>query len=121
MTVPSVTDDLLAEIEAAATSPRKVFVCTDCEGVYADRKVSQCDCMGKEVYTEAFIANFSASTILALITRLRDSERDAERYRWLIDSADMMHWENMLGFADLEDSESVGHFIDAAITKERTE
>lgn len=34
---------------------RKVFICRDCEGVYADQAVSQCDCLGGEIYDEAEI------------------------------------------------------------------
>jgi hypothetical protein len=34
---------------------RKVFICRDCEGVYADHMVSRCDCLGAEIYDEAEI------------------------------------------------------------------
>ncbi|WP_097303838.1 hypothetical protein [Pseudomonas chlororaphis] len=43
--------------------------------------------------------------------------KDAERYRWLLNNADLMHWENMLRFADLEGVESINQFIDAAMSK----
>lgn len=31
---------------------RKLFICRDCEGVYADQPVTRCDCMGREIYDE---------------------------------------------------------------------
>ena len=34
---------------------RKVFICRDCEGVYSDEPVSQCDCTGREIYDEGYI------------------------------------------------------------------
>jgi hypothetical protein len=40
---------------------------------------------------------------------------DAGRYRWLLENADMMHWENMLHFSDLDGIESVSAFIDTAM------
>ncbi len=46
-------------------------------------------------------------------------KKDAERYRWLLESADLMHWENMLRFADLEGAESINQFIDAALQGEQ--
>lgn len=61
-----------------------------------------------------YIARANPATILALLQDVRELKRDAERYRWLIENSDMMHWENMLHFADLYDDKSVGHFIDTA-------
>ncbi len=59
----------------------------------------------------------NSTLVEQLISRLRAAERDAGRYRWLLDNADLMHWENMLRFSDLEGAESIGQFIDAAIQK----
>ena len=41
---------------AQETKGRKVFVCTHCDGVYADQPVTQCDCMPDEnTFTEGWI------------------------------------------------------------------
>mgnify|MGYP005606574325 CR=1 FL=1 len=41
---------------AQATKGRKVFVCTHCDGVYADQPVTQCDCLPDEnTFTEGWI------------------------------------------------------------------
>ena len=41
---------------AQATNGRKVFVCTHCDGVYADQPVTQCDCLPDEnTFTEGWI------------------------------------------------------------------
>lgn len=39
---------------------RKVFICRDCDGVYSDEPVSQCDCMGREIYDEGYIVMLTA-------------------------------------------------------------
>ena len=41
---------------AQETNGRKVFVCTHCDGVYADQPVTQCDCLPDEnTFTEGWI------------------------------------------------------------------
>ena len=41
---------------AQETKGRKVFVCTHCDGVYADQPVTQCDCLPDEnTFTEGWI------------------------------------------------------------------
>ena len=41
---------------AQATKGRKVFVCTNCDGVYADQPVTRCDCLPDEnTFTEGWI------------------------------------------------------------------
>ena len=42
-------------------------------------------------------------------------KKEAARYQWLLENADMMHWENMLHFSDLDGIESVSAFIDTAM------
>ena len=47
---------------AQETKGRKVFVCTHCDGVYADQPVTQCDCLPDEnTFTEGWIC-FGAPT-----------------------------------------------------------
>lgn len=41
---------------------RKVFICTSCEGVYADEPTSRCDCMPEvESYDEGYIVMLKAA------------------------------------------------------------
>jgi hypothetical protein len=62
---PEFDDDA---VEAAITASReylaapeqleyvaKVFICSDCQHPYVDAPPSQCDCLGKEQYTEGYI------------------------------------------------------------------
>lgn len=53
--------------------------------------------------------------IVSLITRLREAEKDAARYRWLRERGDAYQWENILGF-DLDDfmmeDDALDHAID---------
>ena len=59
---------------AQETNGRKVFVCTHCDGVYADQPVTQCDCLPDEnTFTEGWIC-FGAPA------------QAAEPFCW--------HWEN---------------------------
>jgi len=61
-----------AIVEAVATpaqpiappTVRKAYICTACDGVYADEKVTQCDCMpAKQEFTEGTITYPSAQPI----------------------------------------------------------
>ena len=144
--VISVTDELVAALEELArkvgamaldsaeevvTQSGRMIECPVCCGEgYASAENDYCNfdnhAIGVEFYgigpefglAEAYFRKASPSTILALLAERAELLRDAERYRWLIENSDMMHWENMLGFADLFDDESVGHFIDAAMQSE---
>ena len=91
--VISATDELVAELEAIAQDAS--FVTSESD-------------------SQEYLANLATR----LLAERAELLRDARRYRWLIENSDMMHWENMLGFADLFDDESVGHFIDAAMQSE---
>lgn len=95
---PSVTDELIAELELA--------VAESTEGRPNDTLASLL----------AHIADLKQQLVAAGITaeNCEAFRVGAERYRWLIENADMMHWENLLRFADLDGADSVGQFIDAA-------
>ena len=88
--VPSITDEQIAEIEGyavqALTSPAPDAVA-------------------------AII--LSATDINALIARLRAAEKDAERFRWIAENADV----DCRGHAPEGDYESLGCRIDAAMTE----
>jgi len=171
--VVSVTDELLAEIEALAENATpgpwvayQEMVVTQKEGAdgweIADVRPDVPECEANK----RLMASANPATMLALTTELRrlraevqalqsnlntsrndhaqamvwltkmrfaagDSDArlmlsdlvgviealmvDAGRYRWLLENSDMMHWENMLHFSDLEGFESVGEFIDTAM------
>ena len=73
MTVPSITDDLIAELEKEARETfggvsGKWFNAEDFADYFVDAR---------------YLALLDPGTILALITRLRAAEKDAERYRWM--------------------------------------
>lgn len=46
------TGEAANSTDAAPVSFRRAYVCRDCDGVYADQPVSQCDCLGREIYDE---------------------------------------------------------------------
>lgn len=52
----------LAPPPAIPEGARKVFICTSCEGVYADEPTSRCDCMPEvESYDEGYIVMLKAA------------------------------------------------------------
>jgi hypothetical protein len=55
---------LAAAQPMARPTVRKAYICTACDGVYADEKVTQCDCMpAKQEFTEGTITYPSAQPI----------------------------------------------------------
>ena len=111
--IKSITDELLAEIEANAAE------CISNGNWYTKDNIDAalefpCDL--------DYVLKCSPEVAIALTTELRrlraENEAlrvDAGRYRWLLENADMMHWENMLHFSDLDGIESVSAFIDTAM------
>ena len=102
MTVPSITDDLIAEIEEYT-------------------QMTQHE-RGKEQASIIF------EDLRLLVTRLRDSELDAERYRHLLENAVSAHSGEKapvlvcaLDLPLISWREEVSRRIDTSITKERTE
>ena len=70
---------------AQETKGRKVFVCTHCDGVYADQPVTRCDCLPDEnTFTEGWIC-FGAPAQAAESVPAVDEV--ADRYRNAIASA----------------------------------
>lgn len=141
MTVPSITDDLIAEIEAAAIAATGgdweyrlglVRTLPDSDGYVpvAVAPHSPKNWRDQRDKNMQHIANCDPSTILALITRLRDSERDAERYKWMrrhhVGASFDWDDDGMCVLAiqvpdDLAITRDLDKTIDAAITRERTE
>lgn len=95
MTIPSCTDDLLAEIEAAAKAATPgqwgadgSFVCTArTEGgtTYVETWSGVSD--ANRVEDARYIAKANPANVLALTARVRELEKDAARYRWLRENA----------------------------------
>lgn len=83
--VMSITDDQIAEIEQAVSFLQTTNY-TDVEN----------------------------GTVLAIITRLREAERDAARYRWLRERGDACQWMNILR-VELEEFVMQDNALDAAI------
>ena len=56
------SDDMRQEFHDALSAPvqqhtgRKVYVCKDCNGVYADAPVTSCDCNGSNIFDEYVIS-----------------------------------------------------------------
>ncbi len=51
-----IVSDLRQALEAEQVEPvRKMYVCNSCQFPYADQPPSQCDCLGDETYTEAYL------------------------------------------------------------------
>ena len=84
--VPSITDEQLDELEREAIRKH-------------------------EEPLEWFV--YEPSYVLSLIARLRAAEKDAERFRWIAENADV----DCRGHAPEGDYESLGCRIDAAMTE----
>lgn len=133
--VPSITDDILAELEAAAKEatpgPWKWDdkVPTD----YSQADWSEiapwliddqlCPVLYGQIAAEngadvEYIAKANPATILALLTRLREAERDAGRYRWLRERGDSCQWMNIIRL-DVEDFATIDQAIDTAMQEAR--
>ena len=61
-----------------------------------------------------YLTNIHCVDLLALITRLREAERDAARYRWLRYRGDACQWMNIIR-VDLEEFVMQDNALDAAI------
>lgn len=108
--VISVTDELVAELEALYLA-----------GWEASGEGWNAEYPGDAHETKGFtdLMHKSCAPIIAkLLAERAELKRDAARYRWLLDSKDSMHWENMLHFSDFESKEEIGQLIDAAIQSE---
>jgi hypothetical protein len=44
-----------SKLPAGPVVTRKIFVCTECEGIYADEPTSRCDCLGSTQVEQRFI------------------------------------------------------------------
>ena len=85
--VPSITDDMIAELEEAARGRMT-------EPYVSESEQGEC------------------GLYIALITRLREAERDAARYRWLREYENDCFMLNTLQVASMEDLDVA---IDAAM------
>lgn len=102
----TITDDQIAEIEALAKSA--------CEYTQTDW-FSPSDLSESLADEDArFVGAAGPFTVRALITRLREAERDAARYRWLRERGDAWQWMNILR-VDLEEYVMQDNALDAAI------
>ena len=45
----------LDNLQCGCEMARKMYVCNSCQFPYADQPPSQCDCLGDETYTEAYL------------------------------------------------------------------
>ncbi len=59
------------------SKPRKVFICTLCEGIYADDSVTQCDCMSpaNEFEQAHILPNDLRADVLALCDLAENHEQ----------------------------------------------
>lgn len=122
--VPSITDEDIAEIEWLAayatqgpwhheTSAGQVGsvdvgdLCLAQAQQLNPRDNAHRDC------NAAYIASVYPQVVVALIARLRAAEKDAERFRWIAENADV----DCRGHAPEGDYESLGCRIDAAMTE----
>jgi hypothetical protein len=138
--ITSITDELLAEIErdfsaltcsiefGEETTRKAAGVClmatelrrlrAENEALKTDLKTSRADEMqAMRWLTEMrFAAGDDGKLMLPeLAMHIAILKKEAARYQWLLENADMMHWENMLHFSDLDGIESVSAFIDTAM------
>lgn len=95
----SITDNQIAEIEELANDAapfgwRPDIWMTHAQAVYA--------------------CSVGPDSILALITRMREAERDAARYRWLRERGDACQWMNIIR-VDIEEFVMQDNALDAAI------
>ena len=133
--VHSITDEQIAEIEALASKAtpgewwidshghrmtagpfhETVFIADDRIGKASRHHETGNLSHWPNDWDASYIAAACPANIIALITRLREAEKDAARYRWLRDRGDAYQWENILGF-DLDDfmmeDDALGHAID---------
>ena len=128
MTIPTITDDLIAEIEAAANSmqgwPNDASFKSDdawCVGTVdedgnlypvVEIQVEQYDAEHFAEPMADYYATANPANILALISRIRELEKDAARYRWLREYENDCFMLNTLQVASMEDLDVA---IDAAM------
>lgn len=82
-----------------------------------DEMIAELEFQSREIGKRGGAVLMSKEWLDALLQERASLLADAGRYRWLLENADLMHWENMLRFSDLEGVESINQFIDSAINK----
>lgn len=115
----TITDDQIAEIEALAgsatpgpwglTLDRGLSVASSEWGLFDIRQDQP-----NFAVDAHYAAAANPKSVLALIARLREAERDAARYRWLRDRGDACQWMNIIRI-DLEEFVMQDNALDAAI------
>lgn len=135
--VVSVTDELVAELEALASkaTPGRVYdrlesagggIKYHCYGddgsvvLQVDHKNGEFGFIGpKGEEDEKFFLACTPATILALLSERAELKRDAERYRWLVDGKRGDYcWQNVLSDNDRGDHADLEYAIDAAMQSE---
>ena len=73
---------LSAEPEAEPVSQRKVFICANCDCVYSDDPVSECDCaIGANVFSEAWIVTRPEPARKPITHEQVEEELEIHKYR----------------------------------------
>lgn len=126
----TLTDDLIAEIEAAAKEcphkewradalyakaghPKRLIATGGEDDLYVLFDANHHFAKDADANTR-FVGLCNPANILSLITELRSLRADAERYRWLIEQGDSCQWMNIIKL-DPDDYASLDAAIDTAM------